>query len=67
LNAIEPWMMCNDEPTPDGLLRSDSLLSPAWRMMLLSDGSVTVRRILDAFVFHLQTNICIVCSPHSVT
>lgn len=67
LNAIEPWMMCNDEPTPDGLLRSHSLLSPAWRMMLLSDGSVTVRRILDAFVFHLQTNIRIVCSPHSVT
>ena len=67
LNAIEPWMMCNDEPTPDGLLRSDSLLSPAWRMMLLSDGSVTVRRVLVAFVFHLQTDIRIVCSPHSAT
>jgi len=45
-DATEPWMMGNDHDQ-GGALRSNFLLSPAWRLMLLSDGSVTVR--LDGF------------------
>lgn len=41
-DTTEPWMMGNDQER-GGALRSNFLLSPAWRLMLLSDGSVTVR------------------------
>ena len=34
--------MQEDDTRGDGFLRSESLLSPSWRLMLLSDGSVTV-------------------------
>jgi len=42
-DVMEPWMMQEDDTRGDGFLRSESLLSPSWRLMLLSDGSVTVR------------------------
>jgi len=42
-------MMSNDQQ-PGGALRSQFLLSPAWRLMLLSDGSVTVRSLKEMMV-----------------
>ena len=35
-DVMEPWMMQEDDTRGDGFLRSESLLSPSWRLMLLS-------------------------------
>ena len=47
-DVMEPWMMQEDDTRGDGFLRSESLLSPSWRLMLLSDGSVTVSVLVSS-------------------